>query len=84
MLAPKLMTQILFKVLGAALSIWESKEKTKYQDEFLRLKKEWHEENDQPDHYRSQLALDRIERELRVLSESFAYSVTGTNPSNQP
>jgi hypothetical protein len=77
------MVDSVFKLLGAALSIWESKEKTKYQDEYLRLKKEWRDEMDQPDDYRSQLAIDRIERELRDLASSFSYSITGANPTSK-
>jgi len=78
------MIESIFKVLGAALSIASDEIKTKYQDKYLELKKDYHEEMDQPDNYRSQLALDRIERELRDLADSFAYSVTGANPAPKP
>lgn len=77
------MIQELIGVLNAGLSLWDSKEKTKYQDQYLRLVREWNEEMDQPEDYRSQLALDRIERELRQLARSFTYSVGAKNAPNK-
>lgn len=75
------MIDSIFKILGAGIQLLSDKERTKYQDTYLRLKKEWNDEMDQPDDYRSQLSLDRIERELRDLGDSFAYSVSGKNPT---
>jgi hypothetical protein len=65
---------LVFKILEKGLSIWASKEATKYLDQVIKLKKEWHKEYMRSD--RSQLALDRIENELRIIAETFA-SVPG-------
>lgn len=61
---------LAFRILEKGLSLWQSKEKRKYLDRVLELKKDWYEEFDRPD--RSQLALDKIERELRLIAETFA------------
>jgi len=67
------MLESLFKVLGAGLSIWEHKERRKYIDELLRLKKEYYEVyNENPrDHGR----LDVIEHRVRTIGEVFSSSV---------
>ena len=62
----------LFRVLGAGLDLWAHKEKHKYIDKLLKLKKDWYEEINRPLEARDNAALDRIERELRELGEAFA------------
>lgn len=69
------MIDSIFKILGAALSIWESKEKTKYLDRYMELKKDWYEEYNKPEKIRSDARLDFLESELRILGDSFAASV---------
>lgn len=68
------MLEILFKVLGAGLSIWDSKEKTKYTDQLIQLKKDFYEEFNKGPGHRSNAVLDNIERELLILAEVFASS----------
>jgi len=67
------MIDSLFKVLGSALSLWESKEQRKYVDHLMQLKKEWYAEYnlERPD----MANLDNIEFELRVLSDAFSAKV---------
>lgn len=72
------MGKALIEAIGFGLSIWSSKEKTKYLDQFLKLKKEWHEEHDKGRPSRisgmgySNANLDLIERELCLLAEALA------------
>ena len=67
------MIKPLMDILGAGLSLWEAKEKRKYLDKFLKLKKEYYEESkkDQPDH----AVLDDIEFNLQLLGSSFSSEV---------
>lgn len=64
------MIDSIFKILGAGLSIWESKEKTKYLDKYLELKRDYYEElnKDMCD----DAVLDHIEHELLILGEAFS------------
>lgn len=64
---------LAFKILEKGLTLWQSKEKRKYLDRLIKLKKEWYEEYRRAD--RSQLTLDGIERELRIIAESFASDI---------
>jgi len=61
------------KILGAALSIWDSKQATKYQKLQLKLEKAYDEENDKdsPDHN----ILDRYERDILRLSNLVATEI---------
>lgn len=74
------MTEAFLKLLGSALSIWDSKEKTKYQDKYQKLMKDWYEENNKPDWERSNAVLDNIEFELRVLGNSFSAQIGSQGP----
>lgn len=64
---------LAFKILEQGLRLWNTKEGRKYLDRVIKLKKEWHEEFQRSD--RSQLALDGIERELRIIAETFASNI---------
>lgn len=61
---------LVLKILEKGLSLWATKEARKYLDRVIKLKKDWHEEYQRQD--RSQLALDKIETELRIIAETFA------------
>lgn len=73
------MIQVIFNVLQAALQLWENKEKTKYVDKLISLRKSYHEEINKSPDTRSDAVLDDIEFELRVLSIAFSTTVTGSN-----
>lgn len=68
----------LIMALKFGLSIWNSKEKTKYLDQFLKLERAWHEEHDKGKPSRitgkgySNVNLDLIERELCILTHAIA------------
>lgn len=72
---------LAFRILEQGLKLWNTKESRKYLDRVIELKKDWHEEYNRPD--RSQLALDSLERELRIIAESFA-SLPGQNTDPSP
>lgn len=74
------MLELLFKVLGAGLSIWESKEKNKYIDKLIELKKDYYEEFNKGAGHRSNAVLDNIELELRLIAEVFS-SANGSKNS---
>jgi hypothetical protein len=63
----------ILNILQAGLSLWDSKEKTKYVDKLIKLKKDYYVEynKENPDH----AALDCIEFELLLLGHSFASKV---------
>jgi hypothetical protein len=74
---------VIFQVLGAALSIWDHKEKHKYLDKFLDLKRAYYAEYNKDPTRRSDAELDRLEFELRILSGAFVASVGEQNASLQ-
>ena len=66
---------ILLGITQTALNIWESKEKTKYQDRLISLKKDWYEEYNKPENERSGLTLDRTRLELLILTSSISSAI---------
>jgi len=69
------MIETLFSVLDSALSIWAHKEKNKYRDRLIDLKRRHREESAKPDNERSDAVLDNIRFELETLALAFAGSV---------
>jgi len=67
--------EALLRVLGAGLSIWDSKEKTKYIDKLSRLQKEYRDEVNKPIKDRSDAVLDNLRFELEVLGNAFSASI---------
>lgn len=67
--------ELVLKILGAGLAIWESKEKTKYQDRFIELEKAYYEEINKDDNSRNDAFISNLRVELRILAESFAAAV---------
>lgn len=74
------MIETLFNVLNAGLSLWLSKEKTKYVDKLISLRKDFYEEYKKPADRRSDAVLDDIEFQLRILSIAFSSTVGAENP----
>lgn len=77
------MVEALFKVLEAGLSLWNSKEKTKYIDKMMALRKEWYEEYNKPIESRSDARLDNIQHELCIVAAGFSSSVKSKNAPPQ-
>lgn len=66
---------VIFKLLGSALSLWESKESRKYLDEKIKLEKDWYEEFNKPIGKRSDAVLDDISLQLHILCDNVATAI---------
>ena len=75
---------VVFGVLEQGLKLWNSKESTKYLDKMISLKKDWYEEYNKPLSERSDVKLDSIELQLRILCNSFIQAAQRANPTNKP
>jgi len=62
---------LVLGVLEQSLKLWNSKEADKYLSKMIKLKKEWYEEYNKPLNDRSDIKLDNIELQLRILCQSF-------------
>lgn len=77
------MIDSVFKIVGSALSIWESKEKRKYLDKYMSLKKDYYEAiNRSPDEW-NDARIDNIKFELQLLVESISSQI-GNGANNPP
>lgn len=63
--------KLILGILEQGLKLWNSKEAVKYIDKMIKLKKEWYEEYNKPLDDRSDVKLDNIELQLRILCQSF-------------
>ena len=66
------MVAAILAIIGAALQIWEYKEKRKYIDEFNDLKNQWYVEINKPEAERDQAVLDNLKFKIKNL----AFSIT--------
>jgi hypothetical protein len=73
---------LIFGVLEQALTIWNSKESSKYLDKMIELKKDWYAEYNKPLDNRSDVKLDNIELQLRILCQSFIQAPKRKNPQD--
>lgn len=75
------MIDVLFKVLGSGLALWESKEKRKYIDELIGLERAYYEEynKETPD----DASLDVIRFKLQLIGKAFSSKVGDENAKNQ-
>lgn len=78
------MTQALIQLLSSALSIWDSKEKTKYQDQLIDLKTRYYEELKKPENRVDDAVLDDIRIRLCILVDSFTAQIGGPAVPNKP
>lgn len=76
------MIELILSLAASALSIWASKEKTKYSDQLGELQKAYYEEYNKPLAERSDAALDNIEFQLRVLARQLSTAIGASNASN--
>jgi hypothetical protein len=77
------MIESIIGLLTAGLTLWSDKEKHKYIDQLISLKKRYYEEYNKPENVRSDAALDDISFSLRVLGDSFAARIGTSNTPNQ-
>ena len=66
----------LLETLTAGLNLWDSKEKNKYIDAVVELKRKWYEENSKNPAERSNAVLDNLDIELRIVAAAFVASVS--------
>lgn len=76
-------TTALFNILASALSIWDSKEKTKYIDEKIRLEKRFYEEYNKDLAIRSDAVLDDVQLQLRILCNNVAAAIGAKNTGSK-
>lgn len=65
----------LLETLSAGLSLWEHKEKNKYVDAVIELKRKWYEEYSKDPADRNHNVLDNLDVELRIIAAAFAAAV---------
>jgi len=69
------MFELIAKLVGTILDLAVLKEKNKYVDKFIALKKAWRDEFSKPIGQRDNAALDNIEFDLRLLAEALTNMV---------
>lgn len=78
------MVEVIFQLLQAGINLADDIIKTKYQDQYIKLKERYYEEFNKDPAQRSDAILDNVESELRILASSFAASVGKPNAPTQP
>lgn len=78
------MISTILNLLGAGLSLWDTKEKTRYQDKFIAIKTALYEEMKKPYEERNHAAIDDLEFQLKLLCDSFAAAVGPANTIHRP
>ena len=83
------MIRVVMELAKSALSLWESKEKTKYYDRLIKLEKEWYEEYNKPTmeeapdlrprEWRDNAVLDRLDNELLILGKVISTKIGESN-----
>jgi hypothetical protein len=74
--------QALAQALAAGLSLWEHKEKNKYNDKLIQLERDYYAEENKATSVRSDAVMDNLEFELRLLARAFAASARKQDPAN--
>lgn len=74
----------LLQVLASGLSLWESKEKRKYVDRLMELKRDYYEEYNKDPSIRSDAVLDNIQHELCLLGNAFSADVGAKDVAPKP
>lgn len=77
------MIESVIALLQTGLGLWASKEKTKYIDKLLSLKRDYYEEINRPYEERDNAKLDSITFELRILGDSFVASASKQDIGNK-
>lgn len=77
-----MLIESIFMALGSGLKLWSSYESRKYIDKFIKLKKDYYEEINKPEHLQDHAKLDNIEFELKLLCVGFSSSVGEPNTKN--
>lgn len=75
---------LFLNVLLKGLSLWDDKEKHKYIDRVLGLKKDYDAEQDKPVGERDNSVMDRIDRELRDIGDVFSSDIVSASAGSGP
>lgn len=73
----------IIALLTAGLQLWGSKEKTKYLDRLIKLKKDFYEEYNKAENERDDAVLDNIAFDIKLLCDSFSSAIGAENASNK-
>lgn len=60
---------LVLGLLKVSIEAFNNERKDRFLKKYVKLEKEWYEEFNQPENYRSDLALDRIMLELEQLAK---------------
>ena len=74
---------VIFAVLEQGLTLWNSKEASKYIEQVIKLKSRYYEEYNKPLNIRSDVAMDSIMLHLKIICESFVHSAQSENSQNK-
>lgn len=66
------MIDAILVIIGAALQIWEYKEKRKYIDQMQSLKQQWFAEVNKPEAERDDAVLDNLKFQIKNLALTIA------------
>lgn len=72
--------ELVLQILATALSIWDSKEKTKYTDQLISLRAAYYAEWNKPIEERSDAILDNLKFEIKNLA--VAFNMAAEKPKN--
>lgn len=75
--------ETILAIVEAGLSIWASKERTKYIDKLTKLKEQYHVEINKPDDLRDDAVITNLEFELRITGLAFSADVGKSNLANK-
>jgi len=74
-----IMVSSILNIISAALSIWEHKERTKYQAELKKLKEDFYAEYNKPLEIRSDAILDNLNRRVLIFADTVAAAIGTPN-----
>jgi hypothetical protein len=68
---------LILSLVKLSLEVFKDERKDRFLKKYIRLEKEWHEEMAKPDSKRSDLALDRILLECKLLARLVVSEANG-------
>jgi len=70
---------IILEITRSTLSIWDSKQKRKYIDRFVKYQKELYEEESRSFDKRDQAVIDNLHFDIMLLSRAISSEINGQN-----
>lgn len=71
------MIETILKLIGSGVEFLHTREKRKYQDQYLKLRREYYEEANKPYHEVDDARLSYIKHELKLLGSIVADELKG-------